>query len=458
MEEKDKITKLNDEIAQSQTQRVAVEAKISTLNKTISDLQNQDARLTGERANLRQEFQTLKERPHENLEQLLKTQDGIAAADRAIAKTQEDMEATTGQYRATIREGVELDNKIQGLQGQVERTLKIDELKSDIAERVNDGVEALKENAPHLAAAAVHAAMTYHEVHDGVPNLEVLRNTLAGELAVHAVHGQDALIANADAMMANAKAKVTEFANSAGASPDHAELQNIEHEIAKHNDHADELDTLAKEFEQNVERQKEEDRRDDIDVADQKKAIRGEFELAAEKANKMFERQDKEMSELQEHAAQDPNVRTAQTQVRETMAEEMNAKRDEVTRELCRPVAEINVDDRNARTLEDSAGLNKAHLERYQTKVANEPDGKERIERFASNLDQSQKDLEKQLLTERPQAVNNEITSLQHDHFPQIQSPSLQGPELSQAAPQQPGPGGGGAPQQQQQGPAAPGM
>jgi hypothetical protein len=241
-----------------------------------------------------------------------------------------------------------------------------------------------------------------------------------------------------------ADAKIAEVGNSVGVSPDHAELRTVEHEIDNHKAQLAELDTFAERFKRDLEQQKEEDKRDEIAVEDQEHAIRVHFEAAAEDAKKIFAEQDRDSADRQATSAQDPSVRTVQAGAREDMAEEMIAKRDEVTRKLCEPVAELNVDERNARTLEDSAGLNKAHLERYGMKVANEPDGPEKIAKFASDLEKGQQDLKQDLNNGRDQAIANEVTSLQGQHFPEVQAQAqaLQGPSM---APQQTGPGGGGA-------------
>ena len=245
---------------------------------------------------------------------------------------------------------------------------------------------------------------------------------------------------DAGAVVEYADAKIAEVGNTLGASPDHAERRNIEAEIAKHNEHADELDRLAENFKRDLATP------DPVDVSAQPKDVRGEFESVVDRANQLFEQQDKKMAELQVDTATDPAVRTIEVQVRQTMSEEMILKRDEVTRELCQPVAELNVDERNARTLEDSAGLNKAHLERYGMKVANEPDGQKKLDTFASNLEQGQKDLQQELLAERPQAIEKEVTSLQGQRFPEVQAhvQALQGPGLQQSGPQQQGPAGPG--------------
>ena len=446
MAEKDKVTTLNDEIVQAQHQRKEVDAKVSTLNTTISDLTKKETRLTGERASLRQDFDTLKERPHENLDQILTTQNGMAAKDVEIAKTQDDLEKASGQYRAAFTERAGLDNKIDGLEDKAVRTLNIEEfksnvgekfeqLKSTVSERLTNGVEHLKEHAVPIAMGVAGAAATYHDVHEALPHLEVMTNTIAGELLTRAVEHKDAL-------METVNTKVTEYTEGAGSSPDHVERKNLEAEIAKHNDHADELDTLTQNFKRAL------DQPGPVDVSEQPKdvRVREEFESVVDKANRLFEQQDKEMAEIQVDNATDPAVRTTEAQVRETMAEETIRDRDKVTRELCQPVAELNVDERNARTLEDSAGLNKAHLERYGMKVANEPDGQTKVDKFASNLEQSQKDLQQQLVAERPEAIEKEVTSLQGQHFPEVQAQAqaLQGPGLQQAGPQQEGPAGPG--------------
>ena len=348
--------------------------------------------------------------------------------------------AVTEQDRQTLDPQVaESAEKLKNLSQQVrDREAGVAAATSQLQDFEKEKAKAIAESAVGPAITAAHAVHTFHEVHHGAPNLDILQSVVTAEVATeavkHALHEKDALIAEG-------KAKFTEVLNSAGPSPDHFELRKIEDEIAKHNDHADELNTLAQNFKRELQRP------EPVDVSDQPKDVRGEFESVVNRTNQLFKEQDKEMAELQERtAAQDPAVAVGQQDVRGTMAKETIGMRDEVTRELCRPVAELNVDERNAKTLEDSAGLNKAHLQQYGMRVANDPNGEKKLENFASNLEKSQNELKQELQAERPQAIENEITTLQHQHFPEVQqqAQALQGPS---------GPGGGGAgggaPQQQ---------
>ena len=441
-------TSKDNEIEQLEAQRATLASRQTAQQEQLGKLQS-DREVLQDLAASR----TFDQSPQPESGPSQQTPDAFAsiAAQEQLARKQSQITEATGEL-AKIQTAMgdnadKLDRAVKAQASEIEQ--REAEGKTQTTEVLTDkgveGVDAVTYQLEQLPATpdlpSIDVGGTGKHIGEAVAwgaiiadHLKTVGVGTAAKFEVERLANQAAAVAE------SVKAKVAEFADSVGTSPDHVERKNLEAEIAKHNEHADELDTLAQNFKRDLAEP------GPVDVSDQAKDVRGEFESVANRANQLFEQQDKEMAELQVDTATDPAVRTTEAQVRETMAEEMILKRDEVTRELCQPVAELNVDERNARTLEDSAGLNKAHLERYGMKVANDPDGPQKVKNFASNLEQDQKELQNQLTANRSEAIQQEVHSLQGQHFPEVQAQAqaLQGPGLQQSGPQQQGLAGPG--------------
>jgi len=200
--------------------------------------------------------------------------------------------------------------------------------------------------------------------------------------------------------------------------------------------------------------------------------------LIKEAQNVIKEQDKRTLDSSDGNSATDPAAREQQFQNRVENEKDLNAKRYEVVNELLTPMAEGNVLDRHSQVLEKEAENNNELLKMNERRLAGQPDADIKQKEYETKLTNDLSEKEKALDARWQQDVQQELGGLRRDHFPEVRTPTMDGPALAQSGPSQGGPGdgagGGGsamAPQQsapgaggagggapQQQGPAGPAM
>src|SRR6185436_3292263 len=109
MANEDKLSELKDEKSLWEPRRAQLDEITSEYSNQISNLQNQQKVVTGERAAAEEQYQDALKEPHKKLDQLLSAQDKMAAADANLDKTGKTLASTTSELRSTIDETVQVD-------------------------------------------------------------------------------------------------------------------------------------------------------------------------------------------------------------------------------------------------------------------------------------------------------------------------------------------------------------
>lgn len=394
MKEDDKIGKLHDEIAQQTAQGEKIDATISGLNAEISAQQNRQDQLYAGRKKLLDDFQALKEKPHENLEQILKTQDGMAATDKAIAQTQEELQATTGLYQDAFKERIGVDNTIKNLESKVERAENIEEFKG----KINEQSETLTEAAIHVADHVAHVGV--------VPAMqqEMQAAVQAGTLAYTTMKINDeAKIAREQTFHQEQLAEVADLKAQIGSQMGaaKAEMEKVMGQELK------EMSPNAqKEFHQN------------------------EYSNAFHQVNELIANQEQQRDAFFASNNASPIMWVEQQQNRAAMNQELHAQHYGLTRDLAADQATINIDLSNA----EMSRNNQQRLERQ-----NLPPGE---------ITEQMNELSKVQQEQYQGDLYSETNKIHAQNSPQLYQspPAIGAPGVAAPDPNQSGPGGGPPP------------
>lgn len=330
MEDRKFSARLKDAIAEQSALGEKVDARTSTLNSDFSAQQNQQDELYAGRRKLLDDFQALKEKPHENLEQILKTQDGMAAADQAIAQKQADLEATSGQIRDAIKERIGIDNTIKDLESEAEMVSKVEHR----IEKFKEHPEPTIETGIHLADHALRVNV--------VPAMgpEMAAAVHAGTLAYTTMKINDeAKIAREQSFHEEQLAEVAGLKAQIGSQMGAAKAE------------------MEKVMGQPLE---------DLSPAAQKEFHQNEYGNAFHQVNELVAQQEQQREAFFAGNNASPVMWAEQQQQRAAMNQELHAEHYGLTRELAAGQAAINVDLSNA----EMSQANQQRLERQNVPPA----------------------------------------------------------------------------------------
>jgi hypothetical protein len=198
-----------------------------------------------------------------------------------------------------------------------------------------------------------------------------------------------------------------------GPDPRNDGFNNINREVDSHNKQIEQLETFADQYHKKVEGES-------VDVE-------REFTIAKAEAKLLLDFQKMERNSLYEtNLTPDSQLRTTQLEVRRDLQEKYEAASYCLTCEICRPLAERNVE--NSPELAAFANKNQKLLDLNATRIADRPDADIQQQEYA-NLLQGRYDDKKQ------EGVEREVTGLQQQHFPEITPPSIETAALGRSGP-----------------------
>jgi hypothetical protein len=223
------------------------------------------------------------------------------------------------------------------------------------------------------------------------------------------------------------------------------------------------LDALAKEIRRNDAAAQQAASTMALDSNAREAFDRAQFEFAAEKMNQKFADHDRQRDQFGSNSLIDSN--------QSVVDREMELKRWDVTRDLCRGQAARELDDVRAQ-LRSEVDNEQQRLEAndqsmlalYEKRVAAQADAQQRLTDYdkmlSENRDQQLRGFKASKDQEFTLVVEDRADTLQAQHFPEVHKngPEQYFPPIPPAQPSGPGGGGAGGAAPQQQGPAGPAM
>lgn len=398
MADSGKMSELKDERSLWEVRRAQLNQITSELNTQISDSLNRQQDLKEQRAAAEQKYRDGLQEPHKNIEQINEAQDHMAAADRDLAKTGDELAGHTDELRSSIKEMGELDNTLKGLDAKIEK------------QEARDSVDPIERKAGWVKLATDFAAET------------VLPDQLGGVLPT----GATEYVAQAYEMRRREEQTILEK------DKDFHQMQLAEVASLK-SDIGSQMQAAKAEMEKVM--------GTELSPQAQKEFHANEFSNAFRQANDLIAGQQQERDQFFGN-----NMAVVafaeQQQNRAGMNQELHQAHYDLTRSLAVEQANINVDLENnqMRQLEEKRlegqGVSKDQLETEM------------------------KPMNRILEQQTPGDVYTEANKIHAQQSPQMamNPPSIAQSGPGDGGGAGTGPGGGGAPQQQQQGPAAPGM
>ena len=352
MANEDKLSELKDEKSLWEGRRAQLDEITSEFSNQISNLQNQQKVLTGERAAAEAQYQDALKEPHKKLDQLLSAQDKMAAADANLDKTGKTLASTTSELRSTVDETVQVDNTIQGLGKKIETIEKIEDFKNTVGDKIDDLKTAagdtfqdLKETAtPYVVGAgkgvgdatkALGTAFVLDEIEH--------KFGISPEMVMESYEATKQFVENEVMPRAEMAKSQLEDAAQKFAENDSAKLQN---DKVFHAEQLAAVGQIKSEIGSQIDASKAEMQKvmgSDWSLAGQKEFAQNEFNYAFQKTNDFIAGQTQERDNFfaGNLSALSP---IEQQQNRTAMNEELHAAHYGLTRDLAVKQAEINVD------------------------------------------------------------------------------------------------------------------